>query len=124
VAVFGKLVKSRKETAICKRGNNTQKIQKDRILKIENNHKTRKQTSNGYKKNVSKLLRDYLPMDREEKNGSSARHSTVRYMVLGVWDSQATGQVQLLPKATVHLRVVANGLVFICFIFIVQFGRT
>jgi len=37
-------------------------------------------------KNISKLLQGYLPIEREETNGSSARQSAVLYMVLAVLD--------------------------------------
>jgi hypothetical protein len=73
------------------------------VLKIQN----KRQTSKGYK-NVIMLLQDYLPMEREEKNSSNVRHSTARYMVLGVCDGRANGQLPLLLKATMHMCVVAN----------------
>ena len=37
-------------------------------------------------KHVSKLLQGYLPIEREVINGSSARQSTVQYMVLAAFD--------------------------------------
>ena len=36
--------------------------------------------------NIRKLLQGFLPFKREDTNGSSARHSTVQYMVLAVLD--------------------------------------
>ena len=62
------------------------KYTKHRILKIENNIKKEKVNMKRILKNVSKLLRGYLPIEKEEKNGSSVRHSTVQYMVLAVLD--------------------------------------
>jgi len=51
VAAVGKFVKNRKETAIYESRNNTQKIQKHRIHKIEKKHTKQ---DNKRKKNVLK----------------------------------------------------------------------
>jgi hypothetical protein len=50
VAVVGKLVKNRKETAIYNSRNNSQKIQEHRTHKIENKHTKQEK----HKKNIKK----------------------------------------------------------------------
>jgi hypothetical protein len=57
-------------------------ITEHRILKTENNI----QNIKAVLKHIIKLLQGYLPFEREFKNGSSARHSTVQYMVMAVFD--------------------------------------
>jgi hypothetical protein len=54
-------------------------IPEHRILKTENNI----QNIKAILKHIIKL---YLPIEREFTNDSSARHSTVQYMVLAVFD--------------------------------------
>jgi hypothetical protein len=59
-------------------------ITKHRILKIANNIQNKKTNIKGILKHLNKRLQWYLPNEREVINGSSARHSTVQYMVLAV----------------------------------------
>jgi hypothetical protein len=66
-------------------------IPKRGILKIENNVKKQEIKHRKNIKHISKLLEGYLPINWEEADGSSARHSavlysTVQYMVLAVLD--------------------------------------
>jgi hypothetical protein len=58
------------------------------------------------------LFQLYLPIEKEEKNGSSARQSKVQYMVLAV--SEGLGNVifvWLLLKAAKNVGVAPNDLV-------------
>jgi len=64
---------------------NTQNNTKHRIIKIENNILNKKANMKRILKHLSKLLQEYLPIEGEVINGSSARQSTVQYMVLAVW---------------------------------------
>jgi len=55
-------------------------------MKVENNTQNKKVNMNWILIHIIKLLQGYLPIEKEVKNGSSARHSRVLYMVLAVLD--------------------------------------
>ena len=57
-------------------------------------------------------------MEREDTNGSSARHSTVQYIVLAVlWAAEQMLKYRLLLKATKHVDVAARAAVCYLFLF-------
>jgi hypothetical protein len=61
-------------------------IPEHRILKTENNIQNIEENIKIILEHIIKLLQGYLPIEREFKNGSSARHSAVQYMVMALFD--------------------------------------